>query len=69
MRIPYFVVTILLAILSVILMFKSFDYGHGWAIALAILSVLLFGILSVIAVSYEIKQGEAKDAAHHDGHH
>ena len=68
MRIPYFVVTILLTILSIILMFKSFDYGQGWAIALAILSVLLFGVLSVIAVVYEINLGEAKEAAHHDHH-
>jgi len=69
MRIPYFVVTILLAILSIILMFKSFDYGQGWAIALAILGVVLFGILSILAVNYEIKNGIAKDEAHHDGHH
>ena len=66
MKFPFFAITILLTIFCVMLLLKSFDYGQGWAIALAAIGVLLFAILSIISITYQIRLGEEdQEVAHH----
>lgn len=69
MKFPFFAVTILITIFCFMMMIKSIDYGKAWAIALSVAGVLTFGILSIIALLYQMRQHEqAKGAAHHDHH-
>jgi hypothetical protein len=66
MKFPFFAITILITILCVMMMFKSFDTGQGWAIALSIVGVLTFGILSLLALLYQMRQHEGQKGG---GHH
>lgn len=69
MKFPFFAVTILITIFCFMMMIKSFDYGKAWAIALSVVGVLTFGILSIIALLYQMRQHEqAKGGADHDHH-
>jgi ABC-type thiamin/hydroxymethylpyrimidine transport system permease subunit len=66
MRFPFFAITVLLSIFCAMLLLKSFDYGQAWATALAVVGLLLFFVLSIISIFYEIRLGEeAKGDAHH----
>ena len=66
MKFPFFAITVLLTIFCVMLLLKSFDYGQGWAIALAAVGVLLFAVLTIVSIFYQIRLGEeAKSDAHH----
>ena len=67
MKIPFFVITVLLAILCAMLLIKSFDYGQGWATALAAVGLLFFFVLSIIAIFYKLRQHEEQrgDSGHH----
>lgn len=65
MRFPFFATTTLLSIFCAMLLLKSFDYGHGWAIALAAVFLLLFAILTIIALQYQMRQHDNADAADH----
>ncbi|MCU0394693.1 MAG: hypothetical protein MUF29_02200 [Chitinophagaceae bacterium] len=67
MKIPFFVVTVLLTIFCFMMMIKSFDYGKAWAIALSVTGVLTFAILSIIALLYQMRQHEGMKAD--SGHH
>jgi hypothetical protein len=64
MKIPFFVSTVLLTILCFMFLIKSFDYGKGWAIALSVVGLLTFGILSIIALLHQMRQHEG-DKGHH----
>jgi uncharacterized membrane protein len=65
MRFPFFATTTLLSIFCAMLLLKSFDYGHAWATALAAVFLLLFFILTVISLQYQLRQHD-NDA--HDDH-
>lgn len=65
MKFPFFATTVLLTIFCALMFVKSIDYGKGWAIALAVTGLLTFGILSVIALLYQMRQHEAKKMDHH----
>lgn len=67
MKFPFFAITILITIFMVMLLLKSFDYGQGWAIALAAIGVLMFAILSIIALMYQMRKTNAQKGD--DGHH
>lgn len=64
MKFPYFVTTIILTIISFMMLIKSFDYGKGWAIALSVVSLLTFGILSIVALLYQMRQHEGEKGHH-----
>jgi hypothetical protein len=65
MKFPFFAITILITIFCVMMMFKSFDYGKGWAIALSVVGVLTFGILSLLALLYQMRQHEDQKGGGH----
>lgn len=65
MKVPFFAITVILAIFCGMLLIKSFDYGHAWATALAIVGLLTFFVLSVIAVMYQLRKHENKNHADH----
>ena len=65
MKVPFFAVTIILAIFFAMLLIKSFDYGHGWATALAAVGLLTFFILSVIALMYQMRKHDNAQHADH----
>jgi hypothetical protein len=65
MKFPFFAVTVLLTIVCFMLLIKSFDYGKAWATALAVLGVLTFGILSIVALLYQLRQHEAAKGDRH----
>jgi hypothetical protein len=64
MKFPFFVSAVLLTILCFMLLIKSFDYGQAWAIALSVVGLLTFGILSLIALLYQMRKHEG-DNGHH----
>lgn len=64
MKFPFFATTVVLTILCFMLMLKSFDYGQAWAIALSIVGMLTFGILSIISLLYQMRQHD-----NNNGHH
>jgi len=63
MKVPFFSVTIILAIFCAMLLIKSFDYGHGWATALAAIGLLTFFVLSIISLRYQMRKHDNVD--HH----
>lgn len=66
MKFPFFATTILLTIFCFMMMIKSFDYGQGWAIALSVIGVLTFAILSIVALFYHLRQHEnSGEGGHH----
>ncbi len=64
MKFPFFAITILITILCFMMMIKSFDYGQGWAIALSLVGVLTFSILSIIALLYQMRKHESANNGH-----
>jgi hypothetical protein len=46
------------------LLLKSFDYGHAWAIVLAAVFFLLFAILTIIALQYQMRQHDNSEEHH-----
>lgn len=58
MKFPFFAITVLITILCFILFVKSIDYGRGWAIALSVVGLLTFFILSILALQYQLRQHE-----------
>lgn len=64
MRFPFFATTTLLSIFFAMLLLKTFDYGQGWAIALAAVGLLLFSVLTIISLQYQMRQHDDN----HDGH-
>jgi hypothetical protein len=64
MKFPFFISPILLTILCFMLFIKSLDYGKGWAIALSVVGMLTFGILSIIALLYQMRQHEGENGHH-----
>jgi hypothetical protein len=66
MKFPFFATTALLSIVCFVLMLKSFDYGKAWAIALSVVGVLTFGILTIVSLQYQMrKHEEERGSAHH----
>ena len=64
MKIPFFAITALISIFCVMVLLKTFDYGKGWAIALAAVMLLTFAILTIIAIFYQIRKGEVTEGGH-----
>jgi hypothetical protein len=64
MKFPFFATTVLLTIVCFMMMIKSFDYGKGWAIALSVVGILTFGILSIIALLYQMRQHQGEKGHH-----
>jgi cell division protein FtsW (lipid II flippase) len=56
MKFPFFATTTLIAIFCAMLLLKSFDYGKAWAIVLAAVGLLLFTVLTIIALQYQMRQ-------------
>jgi len=46
------------------MLIKSFDYGQAWAIALSVIGLLTFGILSLVALLYQLRQHEDSKENH-----
>lgn len=65
MRFPFFATTTLLSIFFAMLLLKSFDYGHGWATALAAVGLGLFSVLTILSLQYQMRQHDNRDAGHH----
>jgi uncharacterized membrane protein len=68
MKFPFFAITVLLTIFCFMMMIKSFDYGQGWAIALSVVGVLTFAVLSIISLLYQMRQHETMGGHQHDHH-
>jgi cell division protein FtsW (lipid II flippase) len=64
MKIPFFVSAVLLTILCFMMFIKALDYGAGWAIALSVVGLLTFAILSIVSLLYQMRQHEG-DKGHH----
>ncbi|MES2645731.1 MAG: hypothetical protein V4717_02560 [Bacteroidota bacterium] len=56
MKFPFFATTALISIFCAMLLIKSFDYGRAWAIVLAAIGLLLFSILTILALQYQMRQ-------------
>ena len=67
MKFPFFATTILITILCFMMLIKSIDYGQGWAVALSIVGLLTFAVLSIISIFYELRKHESLKGDH--GHH
>ena len=65
MRFPFFATTTLLSIFCAMLLLKSFDYGRGWAIVLAAVGLLLFSVLTILALQFQMRQ---HDDTHTESH-
>jgi len=65
MKFPFFAITILITIFCFMMLIKSFDYGKGWAIALAATGLLTFAILSIIALLYQMRKHESMRGEDH----
>ena len=66
MKFPFFATTVLLTIVCFMMFIKSLDYGKAWAIALSVVGMLTFGILSLIAILYQMRKHEGTG---HGSHH
>ncbi len=64
MKFPFFATTSILAIFCFMLFIKSLDYGQAWAIVLSILGLLLFGILTIVALMHQLRQHEGEKGHH-----
>ncbi len=67
MKFPFFATTILITILCFMMLIKSIDYGQGWAVALSVVGLLTFAVLSIISIFYELRKHESLKGDH--GHH
>jgi hypothetical protein len=47
------------------LLIKSFDYGQAWAIVLAAIGVLLFSVLTILALQYQMRQHDDNQNGDH----
>jgi hypothetical protein len=65
MRFPFFATTTLLSILFAMLLLKSFDYGRGWAIVLAAIGFLLFAVLTILALQFQMREHDDTGAGDH----
>lgn len=66
MKFPYFATTVLITIVCFMLFVKSLDYGKTWAIALSVVGMLTFSILSLIAILYQMRKHEGNsNGSHH----
>ena len=65
MRFPFFATTTLLSILFAMLLLKSFDYGKGWAVALAAIGFLLFAVLTILALQFQMREHDDSGAGDH----
>ena len=65
MRFPFFATTTLLSILFAMLLLKSFDYGRGWAIVLAAIGFLLFAVLTILALQFQMREHDDSGAGDH----
>lgn len=66
MKFPFFATTTLISIFCAMLLLKSFDYGQPWAIVLAAVGFLLFAVLTIIALQYQMRQHD--DNQNGEGH-
>lgn len=66
MKFPFFATSILITIFSAMMFIKALDYGKGWAIALAVVNLLTFAILSIVALMYQMRKHEQMNSG---GHH
>jgi cell division protein FtsW (lipid II flippase) len=64
MKFPFFATAILITIFCFMMLIKSFDYGQAWAIALSVIGLLTFGILSLVALLYQLRQHEDSKENH-----
>jgi len=65
MRFPFFATTTLLSILFAMLLLKSFDYGRGWAVALAAIGLLLFAVLTILALQFQMRDHDDSGTGDH----
>ena len=65
MRFPFFATTTLLSILFAMLLIKSFDYGRGWAVVLAAIGLLLFAVLTILALQFQMREHDDTGAGDH----
>ena len=65
MRFPFFATTTLLSILFAMLLIKSFDYGRGWAVVLAGIGLLLFAVLTILALQFQMREHDDTGAGDH----
>lgn len=65
MKFPFFATTTLISIFCAMLLLKSFDYGKAWATALAAIALLLFFILSILALQYQMRQHDDNQNSGH----
>jgi hypothetical protein len=65
MRFPFFATTTLLSILFAMLLLKSFDYGRGWAVVLAAIGFLLFAVLTILALQFQMREHDDTGAGDH----
>jgi cell division protein FtsW (lipid II flippase) len=64
MKFPFFATAILITIFCFMMFIKSIDYGQAWAIVLSIVGLLTFGILSLVALLYQMRQHEDSKGNH-----
>jgi cell division protein FtsW (lipid II flippase) len=65
MKFPFFATTTLISIFCAMLLIKSFDYGQAWAIVLAAIGVLLFSVLTILALQYQMRQHDDNQNGDH----
>ena len=65
MRFPFFATTTLLSILFAMLLLKTFDYGRAWAIVLAAIGFLLFAVLTILALQFQMREHDDTGAGDH----
>lgn len=56
MKFPFFATTTLISIFFAMVLLKTFDYGKAWAIVLAAIGLLLFFVLTILALQYQMRQ-------------
>jgi Na+/melibiose symporter-like transporter len=64
MKFPFFATAILITIVCFMMFIKSLDSGQAWAVALSIIGLLTFGILSLIALLHQMRQHEGEKGHH-----
>ena len=65
MKFPFFATTTLISIFCAMLLLKSFDYGKAWATVLAAIGLLLFFVLSILALQYQMRQHDDNQNSAH----
>lgn len=64
MKFPFFATTVLLTIVCFMMLIKAIDYGQAWALALSVVGLLTFAVLSIVSLLYQMRQHEG-DKGHH----